>query len=236
MCLPMEITRRRFLQAAGAAGAAAVARPALADEFGPGTHPLNLDRHRDGVLYVPKGYLPSVAAPLVVMFHGAGGSGLGCQYAFPMADEFGCLILAPDSRSELTWDLILGEYGPDLEFLQEAFAQTVGRCAVDRRRMHIGGHSDGGSYALSFGIGVGDLFGHLMAFSPGVMTPADRKGEPKIFISHGVDDPTMPIDETSRKFVPRLKGLGYDVTYREYAGRHGVPPAIVHEGFEWLGR
>jgi len=26
----------------------------------------------------------------------------------------------------------------------------------------------------------------------------------------------MPIDVTSRKFVPRLKGLGYDVTYREY--------------------
>ena len=27
----------------------------------------------------------------------------------------------------------------------------------------------------------------------------------------------MPIDDTSRKFVPRLKKLDYDVTYREYA-------------------
>ena len=39
---------------------------------------------------------------------------------------------------------------------------------------------------------------------------------------------------TSRQFVPRLKGLGYDVTYREYEGRHGVTPAIVREAFEWF--
>jgi hypothetical protein len=49
-----------------------------------------------------------------------------------------------------------------------------------------------------------------------------------------LSDRVMPIDDTSRKFVPRLEGLGYDVTYREYEGGHGVPAPIVHEGFEWL--
>ena len=44
----------------------------------------------------------------------------------------------------------------------------------------------------------------------------------------------MPIGVTSRQFVPRLKKLGYDVTYREYEGRHGVPPAVVREGFTWF--
>jgi hypothetical protein len=24
------------------------------------------------------------------------------------------------------------------------------------------------------------------------------------------------------------------VTFREYEGRHGVPPAIVREGFQWF--
>ena len=43
----------------------------------------------------------------------------------------------------------------------------------------------------------------------------------------------MPIDDTSRRFVPRLKGLGYEVTYREYEGRHGVPPEVVKAGFDW---
>ena len=98
------------------------------------------------------------------------------------------------------------------------------------------GHSDGASYSLSLGIGTGDTFGHVLAFSPGVMQPAEVHGKPKIFISHGISDPVMPIDITSRKFVARLKGLGYDVTFREYEGRHGVPPAVAREGFEWFLR
>jgi len=233
----MKITRRDFLAAAGAAGVlAGINRPAAADEVTPGQYPLKLDNVRDGVLYVPKGYKAGVPTPLVVMFHGAGGSGLTTSYCFPLADEFNFIVLAPDSRSELTWDLVLGEYGPDVEFLQAAFRQTMARCSIDRQRLTVGGHSDGASYSLSFGIGAGDVFGHVIAMSPGVLSPVAASGKPKIFISHGLSDTTMPIDDTSRKFVPRLKGLGYDVTYREYEGGHGAPPAIVREAFEWVQR
>src|SRR5258705_7039799 len=129
----MKITRRDFLAAAGAASMLTAAnRPAAADEVTPGQYPLKLDNVRDGVLYVPKGYKGGVPTPLVVMFHGAGSSGLNCEYAFPMADEYGFLILAPDSRSELTWDLVLCAYGPDAEFLQTAFQQTLWPCSVAR--------------------------------------------------------------------------------------------------------
>src|SRR5438552_8781725 len=100
--------------------------------------------------------------------------------------------------------------------------------------MAIAGHSDGASYALSLGLGTGDTFGHILAFSPGVMQPAQVHGKPRIFIPHGLSDQTMPIDITSRRFVPRLKGLGYDMTYREFEGCHGVPPAIVRVGFAWF--
>ena len=40
----------------------------------------------------------------------------------------------------------------------------------------------------------------------------------------------------SRQFVPRLQKLGYDVTYREYEGRHGATPEVVHEAFDWFVR
>ena len=46
----------------------------------------------------------------------------------------------------------------------------------------------------------------------------------------------MPIDVTSRKFVPRLKALGYEVTYREYQGRHQLPPEILREAIEWMSK
>jgi phospholipase/carboxylesterase len=232
----MKITRRRFLSGGGM-GLAAIgleARVARAATLPPGIHPLGLDRVRDGVIYVPEAVILGMPLPLAIAFHGAGSSGRACQYAFAMAEEFPHVIVAPDSRDEKTWDVILGHYGDDQIFIEAAFAQAVRQCPIDRTRLTIMGHSDGGSYALSFGIGVGDLFGHIMAYSPGVMTPVAARGKPRVFISHGISDRTMPIDDTSRKFAPRLTGLGYDVTYREYEGGHGVPTDIVRDSFKWL--
>jgi phospholipase/carboxylesterase len=228
----VNLTRRAFLQAAGATAFARAAR--AADPVRIGQQPLKLGDNRDGLLYVPRGYKPDVPMPLMLMFHGAGGTALSVSYTFEIADDLGLIVLAPDSRDEATWDMLLHGYGDDVEFIGAALKDTYARCSVDRKRMAIGGHSDGASYALSLGLGTGDTFGHILAFSPGVMQPAEVHGKPKIFISHGLSDSIMPIGVTSRTFVPRLKKLGYDVTFREYEGRHGVPPAIVREGFEWF--
>jgi len=227
-------SRRGFLGSSAAAVALAYSRlTAFSDPVRIGQQPLKLGSDRDGVLFVPKGYKSDVPAPLVLMFHGAGSTGLGVSYTFDVADDLGIIVLAPDSRDEATWDFLVHGYGEDVEFIGVALRDTYARCNVDRKRMTIGGHSDGASYALSLGLGTGDTFGKIMALSPGVMQPAEVHGKPKIFISHGLSDPIMPIDVTSRKFVPRLKALGYDVTYREYEGRHGATPAIVREAFEW---
>ncbi len=204
-----------------------------ADPLGPGEHPLGLDRHRDGVVYVPRRYRPDTPAALAVFFHGAGGTSASVYYTFELADEHGVIILAPDSRDERTWDLVLGDYGPDADFLSRALGSVFERCRVDRSRLVLGGHSDGASYALSFGIGAGEVFGHILAFSPGVLSPVAVSGKPKIFVSHGEHDQVMPVEETSRRFVPRLAKLGYEVTYHEYDGRHGVPADVVRKGFAW---
>jgi len=227
------LSRRAFLTATAGTAFARAAR--AADPVRIGQQKLKLaEGDRDGLLYVPKNYKPDVATPLVLMFHGAGSSALNVAYTFPIADDLGFIVLAPDSRDEATWDMLLHGFGDDVEFIGVALRDTYARCRVDRTRMAIAGHSDGASYSLSLGLGTGDTFGHVLAFSPGVMTPAEVHGKPKIFISHGISDPVMPIDVTSRTFVARLKRLGYDVTFREYEGRHGVPPAVVREGFEWF--
>jgi phospholipase/carboxylesterase len=194
---------------------------------------LRLDRLRDGVLYVPKGYKAEVALPLLVWLHGAGGSGNVSPALSALADEFSFLVLAPDSR-EWTWGSILGDWDPDLDFLQIAMRQAQTRCAVDRDRIWLGGFSDGASFSLSLGISYGNIFRRVYAGSPGLMQPIAANGKPPIFISHGTQDTTMPIEQTSRRFVPRLKTLGYDVTYREYEGRHTLPPEILRAVVEWL--
>ena len=249
--MSMIMTRRELLAAAGTTGALAFlgsnsgvsagqdagpnARPTSPEEnITPGQHALNLGDARDGLLYVPRGYKTGVAAPLIVMLHGAGGSGYSAISRFSLADEFGFIMLAPDSRDERTWDALLSGFGPDAEFIGTALRYTFARCRVDPQRVGLAGVSDGASYALSLGIGAGDVFSRIIAFSPGAMRPNDVRGKPHIFISHGTSDPVMPIDITSRRFVTRLKALGYDVTYREFDGGHSTPPSIAHEAFEWF--
>jgi phospholipase/carboxylesterase len=187
----------------------------------------------DGVLYVPKGYKEGEAMPLLVWLHGAGGSGNVSPTLAALADEFGFIVLAPNAR-DWTWGAILGKWDADLEFLQRALQHTQARCAVERERIWLGGFSDGASFALALGISYGNVFRRVYAGSPGVMQPIAVNGKPPIFISHGRSDPTMPIDETSRKFAPKLKALGYDVTYREYDGRHQLPPEMLREAITWL--
>jgi len=199
----------------------------------PGRHKLGLSPDRDGLLYVPKGHNASAMAPLAVMLHGAGRNGQAMDYTFALADDFGVIIVAPDSR-ERTWDVVLGGFGADVAYIDAALRYTFSRCAVDSTRVAVAGFSDGASYALSLGTANGDLFSHVMAFSPGFIAPAEHRGKPRIFISHGREDAVLPIATTSRMLVPKLAADGYDVKYREFDGPHTVPAPIAREAFTWF--
>jgi phospholipase/carboxylesterase len=170
------------------------------------------------------------------MLHGAGGKAEhGLSLLRYMADTTGLVLLAVDSRGP-TWDMLLGEYGPDVLFINEALEFAFARCAVDPSRLAIGGFSDGASYALSLGLGNGELFTHVIAFSPGFVSPPRREGAPRIYVSHGTRDTVLPIEPCSRRIVPQLERAGYDVRYREFDGPHTIPPEISQEALDWFCR
>ena len=199
-----------------------------------GLEPLGLGRERDGLVYVPPGYDAARPAPLALMLHGAGGDARGAVSPFlGLADEAGLVLLAPESRGR-TWDVLVGGYGPDVEFIDRALERTFERLAVDARTLGIAGFSDGASYALSLGLTNGDLFTHVIAFSPGFSAPAERRGEPPVFVSHGTGDEVLPIGRTSRRIVPRLERTGYEVLYREFDGPHAVPEPVAREALAWF--
>ena len=199
-----------------------------------GLHPIALGGERDGVRYVPTGYRPEQPAPLVLMLHGAGGTGRRTiETLMPLADAAGLLLLAPDSRGR-TWDVLMGGYGPDIAFIDAALADTFARYAVDPAHVAAEGFSDGASYAISIAIANGDLFTHVLAFSPGFAAPPGQEGEPRFFVSHGLRDEVLPIDMCSRRLVPALRRAGYDVTYHEFDGPHRTPPEIARMGVAWF--
>lgn len=189
---------------------------------------------RDGLIYVPAGYQRERPAALALMLHGAGGSARDVvANSGPLSDATGTIILAVDSRLQ-TWDILRGRYGPDVAFIDRSLEWAFAHCAVDRSRVAIGGFSDGASYALSVGLANGDLFTHVLAFSPGFMLPPVRVGKPRIFISHGTEDQILSIDSTSRVLAPQLRRAGYQVRYREFAGPHTVPLDVAKEALEWF--
>jgi phospholipase/carboxylesterase len=98
----------------------------------------------------------------------------------------------------------------------------------------VGGFSDGASYALSLGIINGELFSHVLAFSPGFMAPTAQAGKPRFYISHGTEDRVLPIERCSRRIVPQLKRAEYDVVYKEFDGPHTIPADIVRESVKWF--
>lgn len=226
---------RMIREREGASGGRLASRPDRPKSAGAsGLHPLKLEGRRDGLLYVPAAYSAERPAPLVLMLHGAGGN---ARHTLPLlqhlADTAGVILLVPDSRGQ-TWDVIEGGYGPDVSYIDRALEQTFGRYAVDKSRLAVGGFSDGASYALSLGVMNGDLFTHVIAFSPGFMAPAAQHGAPALFISHGTQDSVLPINVCSRKIVPQVKRAGYRVEYREFDGPHIVPPEIARGAFEWF--
>jgi phospholipase/carboxylesterase len=200
-----------------------------------GLQTLQLDATRDALLYVPPSYTAQQPAPLAVMLHGAGGDAQhGMSLLRPVADAAGLIIVAPYARGG-TWDIIEEErFGKDVIFISQALQHVINRYSVDFEKLAIGGFSDGASYALSLGLINGDLFTHILSFSPGFYYAPDTKGTPKVYVSHGIHDDILPIHHCSRRLVPKLRKQQYDVLYREFDGTHILPGAVREEAVNWF--
>ncbi|HEX6313698.1 MAG TPA: hypothetical protein VFZ73_02520 [Gemmatimonadaceae bacterium] len=249
------ISRRHFVASAAGIGAAALtgcrlgttavftsgnsrisARPGIAPTTAkaPGIHDLvvaNSDRYC--WLVVPEGYEPTRAWPLTLFFRGAVTPARNYMDPFqPLADELGILILAPEANGR-TWDLILGGFGPDVEFINYALQTVYREVHVDAARICTSGFSDGASYSLSLGLTNGDLFTKIAAYSPGFIQAAAERGHPSFFITHGTMDTVLPV-ESSRYIVEQLEAANYEVDYREFDGSHAVSLSLAKASFEWM--
>lgn len=200
----------------------------------PGRHCLGLFAERDAILVVPESVDPRRPTPLVVLFHGGGGS---AEKILPMleahAQARGFLLLAPQSMFP-TWDLVIGGHGPDRERVDEALAEVSTRYLLDPTHLIFAGHSDGGSYTLSLGLANGHVVTHLLVSSAGFLSVHLQSGVPRIFLSHGIRDEQIPIDRSARVHVARLREAGYPVMAVEYDGPHAYSPVIVAQGVDFV--
>ena len=148
-----------------------------------GVQSLGLGKKRDALYYVPKNYSPNKPAALVVLLHGAGGEAEhGLSLLSRYADEHNLILLSPPSRAP-TWDIIVkNSFGTDVLFIDQALNQIFEQYAIAPNRVAIGGFSDGASYALCLGLTNGDLFTHIIAFSPGFAFTVTNNVKPEVYI------------------------------------------------------
>ena len=212
------------------------ARPAAPSGQGPAgsIDPLGLGGARDGAVYAAPTAAIGAPRPLLLLLHGAGGSGKRILTRIqPDVATHGVVILAPDSR-EPTWDLVRGAAGPDVRFIDGALRAVFARYAIDRNRIAVAGHSDGASYALTLGLANGELFSHVIAFSPGFLALQHTSRErPRIFIAHGRADEVLSFDTTRQRIVAPLERAGYDVVFHPFDGGHTPKPEVVREAMSW---
>ena len=104
---------------------------------------------------------------------------------------------------------------------------------IDRTRLAVGGFSDGASYSLALGLRNAEVFEIVLAFSPGYVAPVALSGAPRVFLSHGVRDPVLPIDACSRRIAQMLRQAGVEVQSVEFDGPHAVPAGVVAQAMTW---
>jgi phospholipase/carboxylesterase len=212
-------------------------QPDTKHQLKPGMHKLPNPGGREALLFVPTAVETEARLPLAISLHGANGTAeRGMRILESLAAERGFAVLAPASTG-YTWDVIASGYGPDIKLIDGYLSHVFGQLAIRPDAVAVSGFSDGASYALSLGVANGTLFPHVLAFSPGFMSPPNKEGEPKIFISHGTQDQVLPIEVCSRRIVANLKRAGYAVTYKEFDGPHRATDEMKSEAIRfWLDR
>jgi len=210
------------------------ARPSEVDRPGPsGSHRLAGSALHDGYVYVPHSYRRTRPAPLMVMLHGSGGHAHhGLAILQSLAEQAGLLLLAPAS-ADYTWDVVSSRYAPDVITVNKALEQVFAAYAVDPEHVALAGFSDGASYALSLGLANGDLFTHVIAFSPTFVAIAAELGRPRVFVSHGARDEVLPLSSCGR-ILRQLERMGLEVEYTEFDAGHRIPSHIARQAVEWF--
>lgn len=214
--------------------AGAVSSTGSAEPCSPGVHTLDLGSGSTALMRVTRAAGTGRRALLLVL-HDAGASQRQGLSAFRGGwSSPGLVLLAPSSRGT-SWSFERGR-GGDLAPVGRALTQAVARCAVDPRRIGIGGFAAGATSALSLGLTNGRLFHSIVALSPASIETRQRVGRPRVFVALGKSDGVTPFAATRDVLVPSLRREGYAVTFRAFSGGHSVPAAVSQAAVRWLLR
>jgi hypothetical protein len=187
---------------------------------------------RPWVVYVPSGYNPAKATPLLVILHGAVNrpntrdNPLKYSEDYPftaLAEREGWLVLYPYGQAGATWWDKVGIYN-----VMNQIRLTKRLYNVDDDRVWLGGFSDGGSAAYLWPMITPSDFAAFLALN-GDLGIASRAGDIAAYVSNLSSSYIYAINTTEDDHFPAAKvrkeilfarKAGAQIFYKEYPGPH----------------
>jgi polyhydroxybutyrate depolymerase len=158
-------------------------------------------------LYVPENYVEGQAAPLLLVLHGAGGTGARSQSWLgldELAEESGFIVVYPDGLAN-NWDFGTGlptRSGTpfrvdDVEFLVWLVDEIGSDYTIDRERVFAAGMSNGALMTYRLACEAPETFAAIAAVAAPVYVPAVRGCEDtpvSVLYIHGTEDRILSWD------------------------------------------
>jgi polyhydroxybutyrate depolymerase len=200
-------------------------------------------RERSYRLHVPPGSA-GVGRPLLLAFHGGGGSGPSFQrYAGfdPLADRDGWLVAYPNGTNRIFGDrLLTWNAGACCAFAADARVNDVGFAlaviedvaevaALDRTRVYATGHSNGAMMAYRLAAEAAERIAAIAPVAGAMMldTFAPARPVPVLHI-HSVDDPrALYAGGVSETFGREIRHRPVDRGIERWRVADGCPPAAA---------
>lgn len=200
--------------------------------------------------FLPTDYQPRYPYPLVVLFHGNGGSEEQVARLAPRLSrrnfisislrgpqELGCRA---DGRPAFGWGAEAIDDGFVQDYLIAAVEQTRRTYHVHSERVYLAGVCEGAEVAYRIGLGIADQVAGVIALNGQVPKPM---GKPlfqfsavrnlPVFIGHGVANPIVPFSSAQRDYR-LLYSAGADVRLVGYPTTHKVHPHMLRDMNRWI--
>lgn len=156
-------------------------------------------QQRRYLLHVPPGYDGSTKTPLMLLFHGFGGSPRAVLETTRMntiADEHDAIVVAPLARGRVAeWDFRtpISEPSSDLAFVRNLVNELKSEACVDPSRVYAAGFSNGAVLTLALACDGTTKFAAYGVVSGPYWSDSCRRSPPaSIIYFHGLRDRVVP--------------------------------------------